>query len=169
MSIATTFQAGKRLTAAQLNLKPYLHALQNTSQNITSSSVITQAVTFDAELVDTINGHSTSSNTSRYTPSVAGYYRCSGIVALAANTTGDRAAQFKKNGSAVDGAPYFSVPAVNGTGFVSTTVFAEAMIFCNGTTDYVELYVGQNSGSTLATQVSSTLTKSYMMIEWMAP
>lgn len=164
---ATTFSAGEELTAADLNLKPYLHAYQSVAQNLTTA--VAAAITMTQEVIDTLNGHSTSSNTSRYTPSVAGYYRCIGQVMFAVSTAGDRSAYFGLNGSRSDNAPYGAMPAMNGAGFVGGCAFAFATLHCNGTTDYIELFGSQNSGGTLATLVTSAFTNSMMIIEWMAP
>lgn len=163
MGIATTFVANKRLTAAQLNLKPYLHAYQTVTQTLTTS--VWAEITMDAEAVDTLSGHSVVTNTARYTPTVAGWYRCTGQVGFAVNGTGSRLAQFRKNGAQVDTAPYGPsvAQAVNGG------AWAHGTISCNGTSDYISLWGWQSSGAGLATAYVAGNVMSTMMIEWVAP
>jgi len=155
------------LTAANAKVgRPYLHAYQSSTQSIANTT--DTAITMGAEILDTISGHSTVSNTSRYTPNVAGYYRCIGNVAWAGSTAGDRAAQFRLNGSAAaTNAPYAPMPALNGAAFLGgSSGLAVATFQMNGTTDYIELWGSQNSGGSLSTNVTGT--NSFMIIEWIA-
>lgn len=151
--------------------KTYFHGYQTAVQALANATWV--AITFTGEVVDTISGHSVSSNTSRYTPTTAGYYKCVGQVTTAVSTAGDRVAQFRKNGSVVtsgsDGdAPYSGVPSMKGTGLSFGMAFAWATIKCNGSTDYIELYGQQNSGGSLNT-ASDTNSRCFFIAEWVAP
>lgn len=156
------FSVGHKLAASELN-NPYFHGIQVVTQTLTTATPT--AITFTSEIVDTHNWHSTSSNTSRYTPQIAGYYQCIGFVSFAADTTGDRVAAFRKNGSRLDGANYGSMPALNGAVYAAGSCWAAATILCNGTTDYIELWGEHNKGSNLATAYAATLNASFMIIE----
>lgn len=148
-------------------VRPYLHAYQATAQAAVASGSVFSVI-FDAETLDNINGHSTSVNPTRYTPSVAGRYECIGGIAYAPNTAGDRIAQFRKNSLQVVGdAPYGAMPAMNGASLAAGFAYAFATLQCNGTTDYIELWGQHNAGVSLATTVASSTT-SFMIVKWVA-
>lgn len=167
-----TYSAGQRLTAGVLNgANPgaYLHVYQVAAATQTLTTATWTEITFTGEILDTINCHSTSVNTARYTPNVPGYYKCAGAVAFAVSTTGDRVAQFRKNGSVLTGAaPYEGEPAMNGTGLSFGFARADATIACNGSTDYISLWGQHNHGSNLGT-ASDANSCSFMICQWVAP
>lgn len=170
LTVATTAAITGVLTASNTGNKvtrPYCHAFQSVTQNLTN--LVAAAVTMTSETLDNTNGHSTSTNTSRFTPTVGGWYRCIGGVCFAGNVTGDRQAGFRKNGNTVDEAPYGGMPGMNGASFLAGFAYAFADIQCNGTTDYIELWGAQNSGGTLATFVSGGSVNSFMICEWVLP
>lgn len=158
------FISGEKLTASKLNNvhQSVTHAYQTSTQTI--ATLTWTAVTMNAEQYDPKSYHSTASNTARFTPTVAGEYQCFGMVAFDVSTTGDRAAQFRKNGAQVDSLPYGGAAAANGTGLIGGIAFAGGTVNLNGTTDYVELYALQNTGGNLATFYSVGLTHSYWVI-----
>lgn len=158
------FIAGEKLTASKLNntLQSVTHAYQTSTQTLANSTWT--AITMNAEAYDPQGFHSTSSNTARFTPTVAGRYYVFGWVAFVGNTTGDRAAQFRKNGAQTDELPYGGMPAANGTGLIAGFAQASGTVALNGSTDYIELYAIQNTGGNLATFYSSGLAGSYWIV-----
>lgn len=121
------------------------------------------AILLDSESLDTYGGHSTTTNTSRYTPAVPGYYAVFGVIAWVGNATGYRELMIAKNGSTTAvPAGCAIVPAVS----VTTTVSHFAVVQCNGTTDYIEIY-GQQSAGTLSTAVTATNQQSGMTVWWL--
>lgn len=162
----TSFAAGQTLTAAMLNLRPYVHAYQTVSQNLTN---ITPApITFTNELIDSISGHSITTNTSRYTPNVAGWYESHGAVVVAASATGMLVAQFRKNGALVTGSPYEADLSSN-QAFAFNAATMASTIYCNGSSDFIELWANQNSGGTVATAINATEGGSFMICRWVSP
>lgn len=157
---------GQKILASDAEInRPSVTLIQTVTQS--PANTTPTAITFTSEIIDSNGWHSNVSNTSRVVPSIAGWYMCWGQVAWTANTTGDRNAKFRKNGAALDGAPYGSAAALNGAAYLHGTSFAMAVIFCNGTTDYIELWGAQNSGGALstvyvATDISSMMTVFYM-------
>lgn len=111
-----------------------------------STSTITQgtAIPWDAEDWDTLDGHSTTSNTTRYTPTVAGRYLVIAVLrhqAIAANSA--VIAAIAKNGS-----PTVSATAsANSSGSAGTGITVSDVIACNGTTDYIECTIGNNQAT----------------------
>lgn len=161
-----TFAAGEKITAARLNLiadPPLLVAQQIVVQTL--ANITWAAITMTGETIDSLNGHSTSTNPSRYTPSTAGYYEVEGQVAFAASTAGDRGAQIRKNGATIDGAHYGAQRAMAGVGSFSGIARCGAVVFLNGTTDYIELYGYQDSGGNLNTYYTAGFTASYMKVK----
>lgn len=99
-------------------------------------------ITFAGEDFDPYGFHSTVSNTSRITPTFAGYYFVNGEAYFAGNTN-QNAAWVRKNGAtAIPSGNRQSTPGVAGTR--SNPV--HRLIFFNGTTDYVEL-IGDPQGA----------------------
>jgi hypothetical protein len=132
---------------------PIFAAYQSAAQSIPNTTIT--AVGMDTTLIDSYNGHSNVTNNSRYTPTVSGWYLFIGSVSYVQNATGNRLAEFHKNGSG---------SAVNlGQGAQPTcdtnnlsTVRALAVVQMNGTSDYVELDAYQTSGGALNTGPSQT-------------
>jgi len=108
-------------------------------QTITNNTYT--ALTWDTEDFDTDGFHSTSSNTSRITiPSgKGGYYLFTGQVGWDDNTTGVRILKLYKNGTEVPRTGYLEPNAQYPTMSMTTILSLVA-------TDYVEMYVYQNSG-----------------------
>jgi len=100
-------------------------------------------VTFDTESFDT-NGNFASS---RFTPTVAGYYQINYYIGLFM-TTGVLGAFMYKNGAAFSNSSYSSGSANIGG---ATWVVGSTIVYMNGSTDYVELYTYQSTGSSANT------------------
>jgi hypothetical protein len=118
---------------------PAFSAARTTSSQSLSRSTWTK-VTLNSEEFDTNNCFDLTN--SRFTPTVAGYYQFSGAVYLQSGGSGSiNFGGFYKNG--------VLVKYSQGIGLISTDLVlsATALIYLNGTTDYVELYA-YNSGTT---------------------
>jgi hypothetical protein len=93
-------------------------------------------VLYATENWDTNNNFASS----RFTPTVAGYYQINANTRYGSITSSNNAFRIFKNGSAyVQGA---TCGLVNGYIYMMVT----ALVYMNGTTDYVEIYAYQTSG-----------------------
>jgi hypothetical protein len=94
-------------------------------------------ITLDVEEYDT-NSNFTSS---RFTPTIAGYYQITGSVYASTPLQTLRAFVFK-NGTQYRGGPHIS------GGNTQFQMDVNALVYLNGTTDYIELYAFHNNGGT---------------------
>jgi hypothetical protein len=113
----------------------------------TANATFTKVV-LAAEEFDTANCFDTS--LSRFTPNVAGYYQFNGAVYAAAYVS--QLTSIYKNGSE------FRRGTQNAAATVSNITIVSTLIYMNGTTDYVELYWYQGSGSTVNNLTGSQYT-----------
>lgn len=127
--------------------KPTFLGLQTVAQSIANNSDV--AINFDTESVDSAGGHSTVTNTSRYTAVYAGWYVVGGGISYSGNATGVRLTNWGVNGSTLAG---------TGTSFVGSTAASNRLparwhrIFLN-VGDYIQLFSFQNSGGALNSAV----------------
>jgi hypothetical protein len=127
-------------------------SLYNTSNSFTVPNNSFAAITWNNSQDDNWGGHSNVTNPSRYTAQVAGVYRFSGAFATVANATG-----YRLGGWALNGAEYASGNAntrvynSNPSGTVINSVSLGTVKIRMNVGDYVEMWVFQNSGGTLAT------------------
>lgn len=162
-----TWSSGETVTAAYLNAnirdagnywvtnRPRAKLRATAVQSIPDNAAT--PVNFDTEDMDNDSGHSTVTNTSRYTAQTQGWFMCSGSVAHGASTAGtSRSADIAVNGTVVVGATNSSGPRPGGTGAM-TQASATVVTFLN-TGDYVELRALQNSGGALNTAVGSAVS-----------
>lgn len=137
LSVPATAGSNTVTVAAQtgtLNVAgPAFSANASGTQTITSASFV--KATLSTETFDTNNCFDSTTNY-RFTPTVAGYYQFNGVANITAATSiSNTGAYFYKNGavySSSAGGPISSGSAVASVSDV---------IYCNGTTDYIELYV----------------------------
>lgn len=132
---------------------PAFSAYANASQTATSN-VLTKVV-LQVEEFDTNNNFDSTTNY-RFTPTVAGYYQLNAQLFLVGTvTTTQIVLTIYKNGSPlvrlVDANPASSLSANS-----NTTVCGSALVYLNGTTDYVELYGYYYLGTSTFSQSSST-------------
>lgn len=110
---------------------PAFSAYVNATQSITGGA--STKVRFDAETFDTNNNYDTSNY--RFLPTVAGYYQINATVMMA-NTSGFMYAMIYKNGT------NYSRGSMNNANASSyPTATANNVVYCNGTTDYIEIWV----------------------------
>lgn len=160
------------MTAAELNSNirdagnfflsvPLFEGRQTVAQSVANSAVA--GITLDVEDVDTDNGHSTSSNTSRYTAQTTGRYQVGGAVGFVSGTAaGIRQCLLDVNGTITGG----SASIVQGTIANAIVVpLRTRTVFLNSGTDYVELLGFQSSGGALNTDVSGD-HQSGMLVRW---
>lgn len=139
---------------------PVFSGYQATAQSVATGTWT--AFTIDTELVDTDGGHSTVTNTSRYTATVPGLYLAIGTSGWASNTTGFRRVRLTLNGVAILGAGAASDAfATSGVLGHCTSTF----VTLNGTTDYVEVQGYQSSGGALNTNANSDMAPS-LRLAW---
>lgn len=138
---------------------PLFKGLQTSAQTITTGTFT--AATYDAEVVDTAGGHSTVTNTSRYTGVYAGWYRKGGGATFAANATGRRIHRLGITAATLAGSAS-SVPANSS---ILPWAFRNDRIFLN-VGDYVEDFLFQDSGGNLATFVSNAEYQGTMTLDW---
>jgi hypothetical protein len=162
---------GGILTSSQLNQyrdainftenPPILETRQSIVQSIPNATFT--ALLFDVNEKDSVNGHSTSVNTSRYTAVYAGWYVCSGAYAVALNATGNRGVRWAVNGTLLNGSDGW----VPGTGTSNNTVVARTKRIFLNVGDYVELQAFQASGGALNTSVTGEAMSS-MSVQWVS-
>jgi hypothetical protein len=126
---------------------PAFSAYLNTNQTITGSTFT--KVTFDIEDFDTNNNFASS----RFTPTVAGYYQVNGKFDAQASVGGVTRCilSIYKNGSG-----YRRGIDTNGT--VAFTSVVSDVVYLNGSTDYIELYGYITAGTTAIINSGSNLT-----------
>jgi hypothetical protein len=124
---------------------PAFSANAATTQSISNQTYT--KVTLGTEVFDTNSNFASS----RFTPTVAGYYQINaGIFYNTSATTGLGQILIYKNGSEVNG----TVSNMSASGYCGLSI--ATLTYCNGTTDYIELYTYHAFGT--AQNVSSGTT-----------
>lgn len=159
--ILRTWVAGEMVTAAYFNTNirdagnfllatPTFQGRQSITQSLANATNV--AILVDTEIIDSDNGHSTVTNTSRFTPATPGYYQLGGGVGWALNTTGLRCTWWAFNNATV----VATQNKLNACTGAATCLPARTKFMgFNGTTDYAEIMSFQNSGGALNTSVSN--------------
>ncbi len=154
-----TWVVGETLTAAKMNLElrdaltfllaPPLFQLTHSSGQTIANGTNTQ-LAMDTEIVDRDNGHSTSTNNSRYTSQTAGWYLLTGVCPWTTNANQKRELSLLYNGGITE--THGSAMGGNAGGYVSPTTTGRLYLAVG---DYVELRVFQNSGGSLDTNAGA--------------
>jgi hypothetical protein len=105
---------------------PAFSAYQISNQTVTSSTFT--KVTFDGEVFDTNNNFASS----RFTPTVAGYYQINACLAPSSATTYTMIRLYK------NGSYFYSGGA--GNNLTNSPSNVQGLLYMNGTTDYLEIY-----------------------------
>lgn len=142
---------------------PTFLAYQASAQSIPNNTFT--AATLDTEIFDALAGHSTVTNTSRYTFQAAGKYRVDAGGCFTGNTTGFRAVKLAVNGgSGTITSERTAAPASGFDTTVNTSVLLSALAG-----DYVETYIFQNSGGSLSTHAGSGFEYvTFMAAQWIS-
>lgn len=106
-------------------------------------------IAFNTEEFDTNSNYDTS--TSRFTPTVAGYYQVNATLGFGGMTSGGAFLSIYKNGSSFKYGNLYTASAV---GILSTV---NTLVYLNGTTDYLEIYGYQGSGTSKNTTSGSVI------------
>ena len=126
-------QTGTILTTATAGVPvngPAFSAFATVNQSFTSNTFT--KVTFPSEEFDTNSCYDTTLY--RFTPTVAGYYEVAVSLSMSSNVTLCNAVVFR-NGTAFKGASSAAATAT------SVTTQANALVYLNGSTDYIEAYI----------------------------
>lgn len=144
------WNAGPKAVGDFMLAPPIFRGRQGTAQNITTGTYT--ALNLDVTDVDSDSGHSNVTNNTRYTCQVAGWYFVEGYFALA-NSGGASimAALIAKNGTYVSSSEQW----VNRQ--TDLQALAGSCIVQLSTSDYIEVWGYQASGSTIATFIGSDL------------
>lgn len=102
------------------------------------------AITFNSERSDQYGMHSTSTNTSRITVPIAGWYYVWGCLRFDANATGIRRIAIRFGGST-----YIALHSNNAPEAVNTAELSISTIYYFAASDYIELAAFQSSGGNL--------------------
>lgn len=144
------------VTGTMATIGPAFSAYSNANQNISTGT--TTKVAFQTEEFDTASCYDASAY--RFTPNVAGYYQVNTAHFYnIAPTSLSCAIYIFKNGSPVRQAYGWGS---NAAGWYTPQL--SGVIYMNGTTDYLEIYTYQQSGSTLAINSGITTFFSASMI-----
>lgn len=132
-TILTTATAGVPVNG------PAFSAYSSSAQSINSNT--TSKIQLNVEVFDTNSNFDPTTNY-RFTPTVAGYYQINGQIALQGSAAGyARSAIFKNGTNYAEGA---SSPNNTITGAEASVA---AIVYMNGSTDYVELYCYMYTGA----------------------
>ena len=114
----------------------YYQSVQQTG--LTASTL--NKITFTSSVFDTTGGMFASS---RFTPTVAGYYQINAsVTAVRQLATDFNLTTIFKNGSAVNAG---CLGNANAGAYPQSVV--SSIIYCNGSTDYIEIYCNDNASS----------------------
>jgi hypothetical protein len=142
--------SGYQINGKQVTNGPAFRAYIDTNQAITSGTQ--QKITFGGETFDTDSCFASS----RFTPSVEGYYQLNSTVRIAGGTgTGEYMIILYKNGSEY-------ARGNNGQGTEVANNFYSLQVsdiaYANGSSDYFEIYFQQTSGSSKDTTAGQAIS-----------
>jgi hypothetical protein len=146
--------------AWQINPPRFKGYATSTQSIATGSSYV--SVLLDTESLDSDGGHSTVTNTSRYTVQVAGLYHVIGTCGYGINATGNRAVQLAVNGASVISSQVIVPSAASNSLSIQSSQHLQLAVG-----DYVEVQTWQTSTISLATSVSLGLAPS-MSVLWVS-
>ena len=109
-----------------------------------SNNTATVATSYGSPLFDTASAFNTTNG--RFTPQVAGYYQVNGVADFGNSGIGSCSsvgAVILKNGTSYSG----SGGSVSGSSFAGYGT--STIVFLNGSTDYIQLAIFQNTGGTV--------------------
>lgn len=110
---------------------PAFKAYNSSNQSVTTN--VWTKCTLDTETFDTNSNFASS----RFTPTVAGYYQINAQLATSSASTTSVKCGIYKNGAVFSN----SIITTGGSGTLDTTSgFVSDLVYLNGSTDYVELY-----------------------------
>jgi hypothetical protein len=141
--------------------QPSASLYHSTTQALTSGSAT--ALLLNSERYDTDEGHSTSTDTSRYTVVTPGVYQLGAAVEFAASATGDRRLALRLNGSTTIAEQSHRATAAG------VDRVAVGRTWRLGTGDYVEALATQDSGGSLNTGGATAGTAQELTATWIAP
>lgn len=139
-------------------LPPTFYAYSSGSQTITGNGT-SYKVVLNNESWDTANCFDSTTNY-RFTPTVAGYYQInmSSTGSFASvSSSGYLFVQIYKNGSFWSGGGYDT--AVNGNYWLASH---SNIVYLNGSSDYIELYINTNNNGTYTQQNQGTTGGTFM-------
>ncbi len=139
-TILTTATAGVPVNG------PAFSAYQSSAQSVANATFT--KIQLQTEEFDTASCFD-SASTYRFTPTTAGYYQITGGVGINSLSGGGVAEIWKNGGRFKRG---IAVTTVSG---ITVHISVAALVYLNGSTDYVELYCYQNSGSSANTHNGS--------------
>lgn len=119
---------------------PAFSAYLSSLQSVTSG--VNTKITFQTKEFDTASSYDNATNY-RFQPNVAGYYQVNAASAYTVGVSARMTTYIYKNGSEWK----------RGSDFAATNSYTcpvSALVYLNGSTDYVEIYTYQSSGSTLS-------------------
>lgn len=153
--------AGQIMTQADIDslrrtadLKPACRLIASAAQSIPDTT--NTALLFGAEDIDTHNFHSTSVNTSRITPTVAGIYKFTGMAyMITGNTDYTSCSAFIRLNGVTNLAPAGREGNVV-TSLARSIEITQVLVAMNGTTDYAELVVLQTNTAVAARQTNQS-------------
>lgn len=148
------------LEASSGGVIPFFHGYSTVTQSITNAAYV--PIALGAETVDTVNGHSTSTNNSRYTPGVLGWYECTGVILFAEGTAAYAANQvggeFRMNGAHVTTCPLSGVfPVPDTSANITTSAVVKGMIQITNVTDYITLEAVSSYAGGISTVAGSNM------------
>lgn len=137
---------------AASNLRPAVRIYRNATQSLADNTLV--AVDFNSEDLDTHSFHSTSVNPTRITPTVEGWYRCRWTSFIAGATDYSTIRTVMRTNGSTQVAP--CAQAGNMPNSVNHSYTTEALVFFNGTTDYIECMVQQDNTANVARNLQSS-------------
>jgi hypothetical protein len=153
LTISLPAAAGTMMVSGNM---PAFSAYLSSNQSITTST--RTKVQFNTEVFDTANCYDNTTNY-RFTPTVAGYYQISACVNAGSTISQTRfIMMLYKNGD-----EFYRFQDSNGSIVYATS--GSGLVYCNGTTDYLEVYCQVNgtspsfSGNPLLTWFNGSLVR----------
>jgi hypothetical protein len=125
---------------------PAFSAYQSSNQSFSANTQT--KVTCNIEEFDTNNNYDNATNY-RFTPTVAGYYQVNGATTLGSSVTSCTLSIYKNGTQYKEG-------ALSNSNIAYPMATANCLVYLNGTTDYIEMYVYANGAQ--STQGVSYIT-----------
>lgn len=126
---------------------PAFSYYQSSNQSLANGTFT--KLTFTSNEFDTTSGMYASS---RFTPTVAGYYQINGAIQISSAAQGLLISVYKNGSEWKRGVWFGNASSIGNQSTVST------IVYCNGSTDYIEIYGYQASGVSDNTNTGSVAT-----------